>query len=496
MRRRALILIILCFVLSGAFTTAHAADAEAYNAAGALYDLGLFSGTGTDANGTPNFDLDRTPTRHEAVTMLVSLLGKKEEALAGTWETPFTDVADWAKPYVGYAYANGLTSGTSDTTYSGNAPLTAAQYLTFILKALGYETGTDFQWDKSFDFSDQIGLTDSRYQSAKSFLRGDVTIVSRNALDVKMKGSNQTLADKLIAENVFTADAYKSSTPEVSAPDTPFEPELPAKPAVPATPSIPAEKIVAYLTTPQYTKEQIDQWVTEGLTVEQWAEKIKVPADAVQMLNALNYRDVEYNDNVTFYDSTDTEWGSTWNAKTVFDHRSGNCGGTSNIINTLFADDFDQQGYVEFNSANGGHIFNYFVSDGVYVFCDFVGIPGPYSLGGEQVCPPDTPWFVVYTTSSPEEFGDWYRNKGFFSKEFDDPNQEAYLYQLFMYPCDGVKQPKGRDSHSEQTKFNNPVWDVLPEQYKDDYIILYEREGHPLRFRPIPERKTWPSEIH
>lgn len=211
MKRRILGLLLMCVMLCGAVTTVHAANAEAYNAADVLYDLGLFSGTGTKADGSPNFDLDRTPTRHEAVTMLVSLLGKKEGALAGEWETPFTDVVDWAKPFVGYAYENGLTSGTSATTYSGDAPLTAAQYFTFVLKALGYETGTDFQWDKSFEFAAQIGLTDGRYATAKDFMRGDVTLVSRNALDVKMKGSDQTLAEKLIAEGVFTSDAYKNS---------------------------------------------------------------------------------------------------------------------------------------------------------------------------------------------------------------------------------------------------------------------------------------------
>ena len=118
MKRRILGLLLMCVMLCGAVTTVHAANAEAYNAADVLYDLGLFSGTGTKADGSPNFDLDRTPTRHEAVTMLVSLLGKKEGALAGEWETPFTDVVDWAKPFVGYAYENGLTSGTSATTYS------------------------------------------------------------------------------------------------------------------------------------------------------------------------------------------------------------------------------------------------------------------------------------------------------------------------------------------------------------------------------------------
>lgn len=80
---------------------------EAEQAAMALYGQGLFKGTGTNPDGTPDFSLQRAPTRHEAVTILVRLLGK-EEALAGSWVTPFADVADWAKPYVGYACANGL----------------------------------------------------------------------------------------------------------------------------------------------------------------------------------------------------------------------------------------------------------------------------------------------------------------------------------------------------------------------------------------------------
>lgn len=51
-------------------------------------------------------------TRSEAVTMLVRLLGRENEALSGKWETPFTDVPAWAEPYVGLAYENGLTTGT------------------------------------------------------------------------------------------------------------------------------------------------------------------------------------------------------------------------------------------------------------------------------------------------------------------------------------------------------------------------------------------------
>jgi len=226
---------VLCLLLALIMALAmmpavSAAGAEAVLSANTLHALGLFNGTGTDADGKPIYDLDRAPTRHEAVTMLVRLLGKDAEAKNGTWEIPFTDVADWAKPYVGYAYANGLTSGTSATTFGGNATVTASQYLTFVLRALGYDSSVDFRWDKAWELSDEIGLTDGRYPNGRAFLRGDVTIVSRSALDVKQKGSGKSLADKLMTEKVFTAAAYKKAAeaaevlrePAFVAPDVSF----------------------------------------------------------------------------------------------------------------------------------------------------------------------------------------------------------------------------------------------------------------------------------
>jgi hypothetical protein len=186
-----LLAVALCLEL---VPMALAADSTATQAAETLYSLGLFKGTGTDKNGNPVFELDRTPTRYEAVTMLVRLLGKEDEAQAGTWQTPFTDVAEWAKPYVGYAYANGLTAGTSATTYDGDENATVSQYLTFVLRALGYTSGTDFQWDKAWELSDKIGLTNGEYNAETTeFLRGDVAILSASALDQTVSGTGQTL---------------------------------------------------------------------------------------------------------------------------------------------------------------------------------------------------------------------------------------------------------------------------------------------------------------
>ena len=195
----------MSFVLLLSFVpAAFAASDEAISSANALYQLGLFNGTGTDANGNPIFDLDRTPTRFESVTMLVRLLGRASEAGSNTYTTPFTDVVAWASPYVGYAYANGLTSGTSGTTYGGAGNTTVSQYLTFVLRSLGYESGTDFQWDKAWELSDKIGLTDGRYNAGTTnFTRGDVVIISYNALSINLKGKDTTLLDDLTARGVI-----------------------------------------------------------------------------------------------------------------------------------------------------------------------------------------------------------------------------------------------------------------------------------------------------
>ena len=184
---------------------------DAARAAQALYDLGLFQGTGNNADGTPNFDLGRTPTRAEAVTMLVRLLGKDAEAKAGSWTTPFTDVADWAKPYVGYAYTNGLTTGTSATTFGGEDPINVTQYLTFVLRALGYTSGTDFQWDSAWTKADEIGLTDGSYNAnTAAFTRGDVATISESALGAERKGQNTTMLSELVTAGAVTKQAEQN----------------------------------------------------------------------------------------------------------------------------------------------------------------------------------------------------------------------------------------------------------------------------------------------
>lgn len=195
--------------------SAFAASDEAVQAANALHALGLFNGTGTDANGNPVYDLDRAPTREEAITMLVRLLGREEEAKSDDWRMPFKDVSNWAKPYVGYAYTYDLTSGTSETTFGGKQKVSATQYLTFVLRALHYEDGTDFQWNRAWKLSDEIGLTSAQYTSGSSITRGDVATISLKALSVLNK-YDTTLLDELLDYGPLTSEKIKTSGINVS----------------------------------------------------------------------------------------------------------------------------------------------------------------------------------------------------------------------------------------------------------------------------------------
>lgn len=193
-----------------------------------LKELGLFKGV-----SDTNFNLGRAPSRVEALVMLIRVLGKEQEALNGSWTHPFTDVPQWADAYIGYAFQNKLTNGVSDTEFgSGNAD--ARTYLTFVLRALGYSdaNGQDFTWSDPYTLASYVGILSDRVD-LDNFWRADVVIISYAALPVPLKDGSQTLAEKLIAANVFTREQFSkiydpdflsnTSTPPAVTPDAPAE---------------------------------------------------------------------------------------------------------------------------------------------------------------------------------------------------------------------------------------------------------------------------------
>ena len=166
--------------------------------------LGIFNGV-----SETDFDLDRAPSRIEAVVMLVRVLGKETEALSNTYQHPFTDIPDWADKYIGYAYTNGLANGQALTKF-GTGEANSAMYLTFVLRALGYSDtdGKDFVWDNPYQLARETGILPDGVD-IENFLRADVVLVSHSALSSYLKGSVETLSQKLISSGVFTKESFE-----------------------------------------------------------------------------------------------------------------------------------------------------------------------------------------------------------------------------------------------------------------------------------------------
>ena len=202
MKKRIVSLVVVVCIMLGFTIPAEAAYAKspAEPLADILYAENLFKGTGMTERDEPIYQLYGSVTRAQAITMLVRILGKESEALENqeSYETPFTDVPVWAVPYVGYAYENRLTSGTSATTFGPDLYIPANQFLTFCLRALGYSSEIDFTYADPYAFAQSVGfMTAMEYVEKPAFNRGDMVLLSCDALLCNRKDSKKTLGTTL-----------------------------------------------------------------------------------------------------------------------------------------------------------------------------------------------------------------------------------------------------------------------------------------------------------
>ena len=137
-----------------------------------------------DENG--DFNPDQNVTRNEMAVVMSNLMEYNVASYKDT--SPFTDVPSWAEPYVAACYTNGITAGTSATTYGGSDTVTTAQAALMLMKALGYfQYASDFGGDwqlatvrQGNDIDLFVGV-DSGVQQAMT--RNDVAQLVLNTLE-------------------------------------------------------------------------------------------------------------------------------------------------------------------------------------------------------------------------------------------------------------------------------------------------------------------------
>ena len=149
-----------------------------------LQAVGIMTG---DQNG--NFNPDGSITRNEMAVIMAHLLNLDYDYYRGT--NPFTDVPEWAAPYVAACAAEGVVAGIGNGQFGGDQKVTAAQASLMIMKALGYfqnaeDFGTDWQV-ATIRQASYINLFDQIDASAESALtRAQVAQLVLNGLQSDM----------------------------------------------------------------------------------------------------------------------------------------------------------------------------------------------------------------------------------------------------------------------------------------------------------------------
>lgn len=190
--------------------------------AAALKTMGLFQGTGTAYGG--GYDLERLPTRIEGLVLFLRLIGEEKAALAYTGASPFADVPDWGRSYVAYAYGKGYTKGVDEEQlhFGSQRVISAGEYLTFLLRALGYRDGgdtPDFTWDTALERGQALGVLTSGERKLlapeRPFFRAQVAYLSYYALSANRRAGG-SLQSYLISTGTLSLSQVNAANAAVT----------------------------------------------------------------------------------------------------------------------------------------------------------------------------------------------------------------------------------------------------------------------------------------
>ena len=176
-----------------------------------LKTVGIMVG---DENG--KFNPEAKVTRNEMAVVMCNLLDYTVASYKGT--SPFTDVPEWAEPYVAACYTNGITSGYDAKTYGGNDSVTTGQAALMVMKALGYfqyqsDFGADWQLSTVAQ-GNKIDLFDDVDSGVKEAMtRNDVAQLVLNALEAGTVEAEKNGQDINVGDITITSGvSYKYVT--------------------------------------------------------------------------------------------------------------------------------------------------------------------------------------------------------------------------------------------------------------------------------------------
>lgn len=194
--------------VNGVYSLAYSNATDYASLADGLYEMGLFSGNSGAVTG---YALERSCTRIQALAMFLRLIGVSEEAQAYQGTHPFTDVpkSHWAYNQLAYAYQNGLAYGTSATRFAPDKTVNAQDYLTFLMRSLHYQEGTEFSHRTVLSDVVKLGVfsqSEIAAMNTGSFLRHKMVYLSYYLLFATEQQSGLSLALQLVRQGSVSLD--------------------------------------------------------------------------------------------------------------------------------------------------------------------------------------------------------------------------------------------------------------------------------------------------
>lgn len=165
-------------------------------------------------------------TRLEAVIFIEKSSGCPVDESYAEYN-PFSDVPEEAEGYVGYAYKLGFVKGVSEDFFDCNRVVTRAEFLTMVLRRLGYKSDLSFSWDNPFERAYLSGIYDYEEDLGCDFTKDEACEIMAKAFFAHMPASgveslykNNVVPGEKIAEKVeFEAQnrsAYREALSKVS----------------------------------------------------------------------------------------------------------------------------------------------------------------------------------------------------------------------------------------------------------------------------------------
>jgi len=222
---------IICLMLSLTIASSAAyASSEIDASAQRLAQLGIIEG---DQNGSLN--LEKSLTRAELAVILTRLDFSDAPGGLAEWRewgaahfseqenryNKFTDVPNWALPYVEYCYQRGLMKGVGDGKFDPQGQVSPQMACTVALRYCGVAE-TDWDYQTSVTKAQNIGLVPIEGVNGGVILRGVMVDIIRRALDY---GSNNRAPNVAEALQNVPSSLVASPQPQKPSPATSVEQE-------------------------------------------------------------------------------------------------------------------------------------------------------------------------------------------------------------------------------------------------------------------------------